>query len=152
MSSITEIDITPLVTRHGFDPYNLSNSRANLGENAGKITWENSRHEASGCILLESEGQREAFRDFVKGCGAWSAEEIAAWNETELNALLIQWIAGDIREGFGDDLPEKFWRWDWAKYRQQSESGRISGRLYLIETPIGRSNRKSRQIYFCVGT
>src|SRR5262249_40014702 len=42
------------------------------------------------------------FRDF----GAWSPDEIAAWSDTDLNALLLQDIAGNVREAGLDDLSE----------------------------------------------
>ena len=37
-------------------------------------------------------------RDFARSSGGWSADEIAAWPDEELNALFLQWVAGDTRE------------------------------------------------------
>ena len=124
----TEIDVSPLLASPGFDPWNCSNSCANLGQNAGKLTWQASRRAASALILTE--GQKEAFRDFVRSSGGWDEEEVDAWSEAELTALCVQWIAGDIREGFGDDLPDDPAEWDWEDYNERAERGSVSSTLY----------------------
>ena len=95
----TEIDVSPLLASPGFDPWDCSNSVANLGENAGELTWRASQRAASSLVLTD--GQKEAFRDWVLSSGGWTREEIDAWTEAELTALCVQWIARDIREGFG---------------------------------------------------
>ena len=125
----TEIDVTPLFASPGFDPWNCSNSAANLGQDAGKLTWRASQSFASALTLTE--GQKEAFRDFVRSSGGWGDEEIALWTDAELTALCVRWIAGDVREGFGDDLPDDPAEWDWADYNEQAERGSVSSTLYL---------------------
>ena len=125
----TEIDVTPLLASPGFDPWDCSNSAANLGQNAGELTWRASQRAASSLVL--SEGQKEAFRDFVRSSGGWDDEEIAAWDDAELAALCVQWIAGDVREGFGDDLPDDPAEWDWADYNERAERGGVASTLYL---------------------
>ena len=127
----TEIDVTPLLASPGFDPWDCSNSRANLGQNAGALTWQASRRAASALVL--SEGQKDAFRDFVRSSGGWDDEEIAAWDDAELTALCVQWIAGDVREGFGDDLPDDPAEWDWDEYQKESEAGHCPSTLYLSD-------------------
>lgn len=136
----TELEITRLIGSDDFVPFDLSNNRATLGDNAGPLTWEASRQAAREIAppLLDTEEKKEAFRDFVRSAGAWSDEEIQAWSEEELNALLLQWIAGDIREAFGDAEPSE---WDWDEYARDSEAGRISGRLFRAE---------SGEIYFSI--
>ena len=126
----TEIDCTPLFASPGFDPWNCCNSVANLGQDAGKLTWRASQQAAAALVLTE--GQKEAFRDFVRSAGAWSDEEIAAWSDMELTALCVQWIAGDVREGFGDDLPDDPAEWDWADYNERAGRGSVSPTLYLF--------------------
>ena len=128
----TEIDITDLVNSDGFDPWELSNSMANLGEHAGEITWANARRlAASPPDLLPTEEHVEAWKDFVDDSGGWTREEIDAWTPEELRALLLQWIAGDIRNGFGDDLsPEE---WDWAEYEEQCEAGQCASTLFRTD-------------------
>lgn len=39
----TEIDVTPIVSNEGFVPFDLSNNRATLGDNAGALTWQASK-------------------------------------------------------------------------------------------------------------
>ena len=125
----TEIDVTPLLASPGFDPWDCSNSVANLGQDAGKLTWQASQRAASSLVL--SEGQKDAFRDFVRSSGGWDDEEIASWTEAELTALCVQWIAGDVRESFGDDLPDDPAEWDWVEYNERAERGSVSSTLYL---------------------
>ena len=125
----TEIDVSPLFASPGFDPWDCSNSVANLGQNAGKLTWQASRRAASALVL--SEGQKDAFRDFVRSSGGWDEEETAAFSDTDLTALCVQWIAGDIREGFGDGVSNDPAEWDWADYSERAERGAVSSTLYL---------------------
>jgi hypothetical protein len=37
-------------------------------------------------------------RDFARSSGGWDSEEVAAWDAQEVNALFLQWIAGDCRQ------------------------------------------------------
>lgn len=124
----TELDITSLVRSDDFVPFDLSNNRATLGDDAGRLTWNASLETAKEVAsLIPTPEHKEAFRSFVKDSGGWTEEEIAAWSDTELDAVLLQWIAGDIREAFGD---ADFAGWDWAEYEKDSEAGRISSRLF----------------------
>ena len=43
----TEIDCTALFASPGFDPWDCCNSVANLGDQAGHLTWEASKQSAS---------------------------------------------------------------------------------------------------------
>lgn len=123
-----ELNITHLFAEESaFVPFDLSNNRATLGDNAGALTWQASKECAVEIPLLDTDEKREAFRDFVRESGGWTREEIAAWGDTELNALCLQWIAGDVREAFGD---ADFAAWDWADYEKRSERGSVSSRLY----------------------
>lgn len=79
-------------------PMDYSASVAEIGQNAGKATWQAACEDSSDYMILDSQEKREAFRAYVKGFGAWEETEIQAWNDIELNALLLQFIAGDIRE------------------------------------------------------
>lgn len=119
-----EIDITEFFeTAEAFD---YSASAADLGQDAGKITWRAAVDDATNVYpgLLDTEEKRDAWRDDLRGFGAWEDEEIAAWSEDELTALLIQFISGDIREM--EDLCGD----DWEAYRVLQERGTCSGRLY----------------------
>lgn len=85
-------------------PMDYSASVAEIGPNAGRDTWQAAMEDAPDYLLLGDEEQREEFRKHMKGFGAWSAEEIAAWSNTELNALLMQLISGDIRSNETDRI------------------------------------------------
>lgn len=141
------INITSLVTHDNFDPYMLSNSRANLGDDAGAITWRNcvalsDQLTATPPDLLPTPEHEQEFRDFVKGSGGWSKDEIAAWDHAELHALLVQWIAGDLRNGFGDDLPDDPSEWDWIDYEERCEAG-------ITSSSISRGD--DGRVYFYIG-
>ena len=125
----TEIDVTSIFASPGFDPWDCFNSVANLGNQAGRLTWEASKQSAH--LLTLSEGQKEAFREFVRDSGGWEDEEIAAWSDEELTTLCVQWIAGDIREGFGDGVSNDPAEWDWEDYDERAERGAVSSTLYL---------------------
>ena len=125
----TEIGVSPLLASPGFDPCDCSNSVANLGQDAGELTWRASQRFASALVLTDE--QKEAFRDFVRSSGGWDDEETAAFSDTDLTALCVQWVSGDIRESFGDDLPDDPAEWDWAEYNELAERGSVSSTLYL---------------------
>lgn len=87
-----EINITSLLET---DMFAFAHSQAEGGPDAGRNSW---RAALDGPRpLLNTPEEFEAFRDHVKGFGAWDAEEIAAWDENECQALFLQMIAGDIR-------------------------------------------------------
>ena len=122
----TEIDVSPLLASPCFSPWNCYNSIANIGPNAMALTWKASQRAASSLVLTE--GQKEAFRAFVRSSGGWTRDEIEAWSDAELTAICVQWIAADIRECFGDDLPDDPAEWDWADYNDQAHG---QSTLYL---------------------
>lgn len=118
-------------------PMDYSASQAEIGEDAARSTWQAACDDSEDYMMLDSEEKREEFRRYVKGFGAWSDDEIRAWSDSELNALLIQMISGDIREGSLDtDDP------DWDQYQKDSEEGRVSGRIFKGD---------DSQVYYYVG-
>lgn len=119
-----ELDITRFFTEAC--PMDYSASAAELGQDAGKITWSAAVEDAAEYSILPDDAARDAFRDHVKGFGAWDDDEIAAWSNDELNALCMQMIAGDIRDVRRDMEPDN---WDWTEYYRLSEKGQISGRM-----------------------
>lgn len=134
-----ELDITAFF--NVANPIEYSASVAEIGNNAGSITWGNAR-EADFQILTTDE-QREAFRAFVRESGGWDDEEIATWSDNELNALCIQWISGDMREPVGFELGPHTTDAQWADYERQCNAGQCSGRLYRGD---------DGQIYFYIGS
>lgn len=131
-----EIDITHFF--HTAAPMDYSASVAEIGASAGADTWRAACEDAADYPeLLDTEDKRQAFRDYVRGFGAWDDSEIAAWSDSDLTALLMQFIAGDMREGnIGPDVD------NWAEYERSAEQGTIAGRLYR-----GDNGR----IYFYIG-
>ena len=135
-----EINISSLLSRSDFVPSQCSASRAELGQDAGHITWQNSMAAAAvPPVLLDTEEKLQAVRDFARESGGWTQEEVDAWPAQEVNALLVQWIAGDIREAFDDAEPAD---WDWAEHEERAEHGSIPGNLY---------RGKDGAVYFYLG-
>ena len=120
------VDVTCLVA--DIDPFDISASVAERGQNAGRETWANALVETNA-HPLEIE-DRDAARAFFKGFGAWDDAEIAAWSNNELDALVLQFAAGDLREiqdlcpgeGLGDI--------DWQEAEKLAAAGTIGGRLW----------------------
>ena len=128
-----EIDVTKYV--HDYDCSQFSDSIANSGlQNIGEITWRNACAEAGENPLVASE-QQDELRDWIREFGAWTSEEIANMSDQETNALLLQFIAGDIRE-MEDHFP------DLESYEQACQDGITSGRLYPDE-------REQKWYFYC---
>lgn len=114
-----------------------SASKVELGENAGKLTWLNALGYANKHRMLETEEQLEAFRAFVKATGGWTQEEISHWTNHELNALFVQFVAGDIREA---DLDKPYP--DWEQYEIDAMEGRVSSRFFMSD---------DNQVFYYIG-
>lgn len=118
-----DLDITDFFTNAA--PRDYSASVAELGRDAGAITWRHACEDVPEYPLLDTEEKREAFRAHAREFGAWSDEEIAQWSDEELTALLLQMISGDIRDTGME--PDTF---DWQAYQEGVEEGTYSGRLF----------------------
>jgi len=129
------IDITSLLE---LDCFPLSHSCAEGGDNAGRNTWNASKAQADKTPLLDTEEKLEAMREFARSSGGWTREEVEAWNADEVNALFLQWIAGDVREAGADSLSEI----DWDEYEELASEGRITSNL---------SKGNDGRIYFYLG-
>lgn len=119
-----DIDITRFFRT--VEPSDFSASMAELGQNAGKITWNNAVHEAAENPLMTTEDELEEFREYMKGYGAWEDEEIMAWDMDKCNALLVQLVSGDMREG-GLENPDEA---DWLEYEAGEKEGLWNGNIY----------------------
>ena len=102
-----EINITALLEA---DQFALSHSRMEGGENAGQNTWRAALARAGETPLLDTEEKLQAMRDFARSSGGWDDEEVAAWTPQEVNALFLQWVAGDCRECGADRLDDLDWQ------------------------------------------
>ena len=116
-----ELDVTHMVVAAD-DMCMLSGSRLEHGNDAGRITWNNSVTYAAENPLLLTEEQRDAARDHFAEYGAWSREEITSWTDDELQGIMVQDVAAAIREMEQYDSP--------GQYLEACERGECSGRLF----------------------
>lgn len=100
-------------------------SAMELGQNAGQITWQNAMGDAYEWALLP-DAELETFADWVRGTGGWSDEEVDAMSNQELQALCVQFVAGWIRDAFGDDTTE-LTEEDWSDYYARAQAGEVAG-------------------------
>lgn len=109
------------------EPFEFSRSIAEAGKDAGPTSWKNALEEGARAPLLSTPEELDVLRDYVRGFGAWSPEEISAWSADECNALFIQLVSGDMREGGLDSDPDES---DWKEYERNAEDGRCSGNIF----------------------
>lgn len=119
-----ELNITRFVTEAS--PMDYSASPAELGQDAGRITWGNAIEDSADFMLLDSAEKLQAMRDHLRGFGAWDDDEIAAFSDTDLNALLIQCISGDLRDAGLSGAPTDA---EWLEYEAGSSEGLYSSRI-----------------------
>ena len=106
-------------------PKDYSASVAEIGQDAGKSTWQAAMDDFDGYTILDSQDKIDSFKAYIVGFGAWDSEEIEGMNNQALNALCIQMISGDIREaGLDTQNP------DWEEYQADSEAGKVSGSIF----------------------
>jgi len=119
-----KIDVTDFLA--STDCSMLSGSVAELGDNAGRITWQNSIDAVKGFNPLPDGDALQEFREWLKPWGGWDDAEIAAMSDEHLRALCAQWIAGDWRECFDCD-PDAV---DWKDYEIRASEGNCPGSFY----------------------
>ena len=122
-----EVDITDFfkTAEHA----DFSASQAERGANVARDTYQAACAEGARAPLLPDEDHRQEFRDWVKAFGSWPKEEIDAWTEAELNALLIQFISGDARE-LETLTSDKNGEIDWTIAEALVAEGIIPGRVW----------------------
>jgi len=96
-----EIKITSLLSQ---DLWPCYGSIATHGNNAGQTTWNAAKEEAENHSFV-TDDTRGAIQNHFVSYGAWETEEIQAWDDQELTALLIQDIASNL-SNIGIDLDE----------------------------------------------
>ncbi len=130
-----ELNITAYST-NDLTPKDFSASRAEIGDNAGRDTWNAAMEESEDLTLLKTSEEIEALKADVISMGM-EEEEIQALSNQETNALFLQVISGDIREcsEYLEQSPI-----DWEGYEKEENKG---GRLYQ-----GIDN----EIYYYLGT
>jgi len=93
---MTEYDVSA-VESDEFPLEILSGSPAELGQDAGRITWANCMkfaEEVGESLNLDYDDVADHFRAY----GAWDDEEIEAWSDREMQAMVIQETAARLRE------------------------------------------------------
>ena len=123
-----DIDVTDFLA--STDCAMLSGSVAELGDNAGRITWANSIEASKEFSPLPDADALQEFREWLKPWGGWSEEEIAAMSDEHLRALCAQWIASDWRECFDCD-PDGA---DWSEYEIRASEGQCPSSFYRDDT------------------
>jgi len=107
-------------------PKDYSSSVMEIGNNAGKATWQAANDDSYEYMMLDNIDKLDAMRYYIEDLGGWHRSEISAMSDIELNSFLIQMISGDIREScLNED------RNDWQGYQKESEAGQISGRILV---------------------
>jgi hypothetical protein len=90
-----------------WEPWDVSNSVANLGPNAARHTWDNALSVAKSrrsWLRSPVKSTVEAVKEYAKALGAWDDSEIDSWDTDHALAFLVQEVASDMREnGFDDD-------------------------------------------------
>jgi hypothetical protein len=117
-----EVNITKFVRayRSSMSQFSDSIARSSL-QNIGQITWRNTLEVATASPRQLTD-DLSALRNHFAEYGAWGREELEAMSGAELNALLMQFIAGDWQER------ERARRRGKAALREYEENG--GGRLY----------------------
>lgn len=120
-------DVTDFLASHSLKYF--SGSIAELGQNAGAQTWEECNDKAEEWAPLDTEEKRETFINFCSNAGFSEADDMQAWPDSELQALCIQWIAGDAREcGIDGGSLSSI---EWGQVRQDQENGQAPSSLFL---------------------
>jgi len=123
-----KLDITNFASNE--DPCEFSASAMELGSDAGRITWNNAVRAAGETAWVDG-ASRDAFEAWAKEFGAWDVAEIKAWSLEECNALLIQYISGDLREleslCYSD---ADAYGIDWQEAEKLSQAGTIGGNIF----------------------
>lgn len=117
-----EIDVTHMIEDVD-NMIELSGNKMEHGQDAARITWNNSVEYGRTAPLLKADDEREAARAHMRAYGAWSEDEIAAWSEDELQGIICQDVAAAIREA-ADVLDDP------DEYQRLCEQGTLSGRLF----------------------
>lgn len=89
-----------------WEPWDCSNSVANLGSRAAELTWNCAMDlaaEHAEWLLSPLENSLYVIRHNAAQMGAWSSDEINNWTPAECLAYLVQVLAYDMRLLGSDD-------------------------------------------------
>lgn len=127
----TELNITALLQNPDFCPSDFSASAAEIGNGAGPDTWRACVEWVTDSPIFPPD-ELDSVRDYMRASGGWNDDEIHAMRDNELQALALQIIAGDLREGFRlkyGFVPAES-ELDWPVYQVGAESGRWNSTFY----------------------
>jgi hypothetical protein len=123
--TMLQINVTHLVDGEPSDLQQYSDSINNSGlSNIGEFTWNNARRAARKASLVKSEDQ-DTLRDWIYELGGWTGDEVDAMSDVDTNALLLQFIAGDIQEMHAHD--------DYEDYVSAQQEGTTSSHLWRAD-------------------
>lgn len=95
------------------EPWDCSNSEANLGPCAARYTWSAAQEVAKDWRSWLRPATKAGFEDacdamgsWARSTGAWDKSEIDTWPDLDFLALLVQNIASEIRQCEGCDDAE----------------------------------------------
>lgn len=116
-----KINVTKLFEHR--EPWDCSNSVANLGDQAGRLTWQCATECAENYQSWLESPLPDALDDILadaRETGAWDDEELNDWSVDDCLAYLVQCIAADLRLLGSDDLSldecfETYQNTDWDK-------------------------------------
>jgi len=88
------------------EPWDCSNSQANLGDQAGRLTWECALEVAESAdkwLLSDRAEALAAMVEWAHETGAWDEEETSKWSDEDCLALFVQNVASELRDHLGAD-------------------------------------------------
>lgn len=115
-----EIDVTKYVEE--IDCFDFSASAAEMGQNAGQITWQNATDHILYDPIVSAENMDEA-RDYIVSTGGWTEGEVGEMSDQEVNALVLQFVAGAVRE-YEDHFSS------YEEYIEATKQGQVCGNLW----------------------
>ena len=89
-----ELNVTAILNH---DLWPCYGSVATHGTNAGASTWAAAKKTSNDAMIVSDEN-RDGLRCHFESYGAWDSEEIAAWTDLELNALIIQDVCSALSD------------------------------------------------------
>jgi len=94
-----EIEVTKAIESLDNPAYDLRRYSDSVGrsglQNIGDVTWRNAQEAMAESVLCDD---ADALVDYFEDYGAWPREELEAMSLQDLNALLLQFVAGDAQE------------------------------------------------------
>ncbi len=109
-----EVDVTRLITT--LEPAMISGSIAELGHGAARFTWDNAKE---GARRLLRRDQLDKARDHAQAMSA-----------IEIEALTLQYAAGDLRELQSLAPGDGVGAIDWDEAEKLAEQGTCAGNLF----------------------